>query len=248
MSEHRNPCIAYSDPRLAQTYDHINPWGPDLDFHLSVAGEGRLAVLDLGCGTGRLAVELARRGHRVTGADPSPGMLDVARRRAGGELVRLIDATAAGLRLKDRFDLAIMTGHAFQAIIHDDDIAASLANVRRHLAPGGRFSFETRNPLVREWVDWTPEKSREQVAVPGVGTVEVSYDILAAEGELVTFETRFAFPGGDRFAVPHTLRFLGQTSLAAMLAGAGFSSVDWYGDFDRSPLAATSPEIIAIAA
>jgi ubiquinone/menaquinone biosynthesis C-methylase UbiE len=150
---HRSPCAAHSDPWLAAIYEHMNPWGPDLDFRLSAAGARPLAVLDVGCGMGRLAAELARRGRRVTGADPSPGMLAVARRRDSAERVRFFDATAASLDVPERLDLINMTGHAFQAIIHDDDISASLANIRRHLAPGGRFCFEPRNPLAREWDD-----------------------------------------------------------------------------------------------
>jgi len=122
-----------------------------------------------------------------------------------------------------------------------------LANFRRHLAAGGRLAFETRNPAVREWDTWIPEETREQVEVPGLGRVEVHYDIASEEGQLVTFETHFRFAADDIVVAPHTLRFMGQAELAAFLAEAGFTDVAWYGDWDRSAIGPKSPEIIAVA-
>ena len=61
---------------MAAVYDPLNPPGPDNDFHRAVVGAMPLRVLDVGCGTGRFAVELARMGHAVTGADPAAGMLE----------------------------------------------------------------------------------------------------------------------------------------------------------------------------
>ena len=143
--------------------------------------------------TYQFATRLAARGHQVTGSDPAVGMLSIARSRTGGAAVTWVQSDAAGLRLDRTFDVAIMTGHVFQVFLTDADIAAALAAIRRHLRPGGRLMFETRNPLVREWQEWTPELTLTEVAVPGVGTVEVHYAIKSVDGELVTFETMFRF-------------------------------------------------------
>src|SRR5262245_61919406 len=104
------PCTAYTDPRLASCYDALNPPEAHYPFYLALAGTEPKTVLDIGCGTGRLAVALADAGHYVTGADPSPGMMRVARARAGAERVRWVDSDAASLGLETRFDLIIMTG------------------------------------------------------------------------------------------------------------------------------------------
>jgi len=249
------PCASYTDPRLAAVYDTLNPPAVDTAFYLALAGTAppvpRKTVLDMGCGTGRLARDLAARGHRVTGADPAAAMLAIARGRPGGEDVTWIETDAAGLALDTRFDLAIMTGHVFQVLLADGAVRAALAALRRHLAPGGRLAFETRNPAARDWESWRPAETRVALRVPGLGPVEVHYDIRAVAGELVTFETHFRFgpddPPDDVVVAPHTLRFMGRDALAAFLAEAGFAEVAWYGDWDRSPVTPASPEIIVIA-
>ena len=239
------PCTAYTDPRLAACYDSANPHDPADDFYLALAGDAPKAILDMGCGTGRLAVALARRGHRVTGADPSDGMMRVARSRPGAERVRWVDSDSASLALDDRFDLIIMTGHVFQVFLEDDDVRATLRNLRLHLAPGGRLAFETRNPLVEEWRTWTPW--RETLQVPGVGAVEMHYSVTSTDPTFVTFETHFRFAPDDVVVATTTLRFMSRDELAAFLADAGFTDTAWYGNWDRSPATSASPEIIALA-
>ena len=240
------PCASYSVPRLTAVYDPLNPKIYGLNFFRDLAGEKPKTILEMGCGTGRLACDLAARGHLVTGADPAAAMLEVARNRPGGNKVAWIEADAAGLSVDTRFDLIIMTGHAFQVLLDDREVRAALANFRRHLTAGGRLAFETRNPAVREWDTWIPEETHEQVEVPGLGTVEVHYDIASETGQLVTFETHFRFAADDIVVAPHTLRFMGQAELVAFLAEAGFTNVTWYGDWDRSALGPSSPEIIAV--
>lgn len=239
------PCTAYTDPRLAACYDSANPRDRADDFYLALAGDAPKAILDMGCGTGRLATALAERGHRVAGADPSAGMMRVARNRPGAGRVRWVDSDSASLALDDRFDLVIMTGHVFQVFLEDDDVRATLGNLRRHLAPGGCLAFESRNPLVEEWRTWTP--SRETLQVPSIGAVEMHYNVTSSDPTFVTFETHFRFAPDDIVVATTTLRFMSRGELADFLADAGFTDVAWYGDWDRSPVTPTSPEIIALA-
>ena len=90
-------------------------------------------VLDAGCGTGRVAVELARRGHDVAGADNDVSMLEVARRSAR---VRWYDADLATLDLPERFDLVVAAGNVvvFLAEGTEQEVLRRLA---AHLVPGG---------------------------------------------------------------------------------------------------------------
>jgi SAM-dependent methyltransferase len=239
-------CERYADPRLAAVYDAMNPPGAHTAFYRDLAGEVPVRVLDLGCGTGLLACELAARGHHVTGADPAAAMLAVARGRPGGGLVRWVEADAAGLPPRSRFDLVIMAGHVLQIFTDDREVQAVLAAVRRHLAPAGRVALETRNPAVREWAEWNPRGTWQHVEAAGVAA-DVWYDIRSVAGELVTYETCYRFAGEQTVTVPETIRFMGQDQVAAFLAGAGLAPVTWYGDWDWSPVGPGSPELIAVA-
>ncbi len=244
-----SPSASYADPRLAALYDALNPPGAADAFYLSLPGTPPARILDMGCGTGWLACELAARGHDVTGADPAPAMLDLARARPGGGRVRWIGTDAAGLATRTRFELIIMTGHVFQLLLGDDDVRAALRALSRHLAPGGRIAFETRNPAVREWQDWNPRDTRQRVEAAGLAA-DVHYDISAVAGELVTYETWFRFAGAGQdgtVVVPDTLRFMDRAQVAVFLAEAGLTRVTWYGDWDGSPCGPASPEIIAVA-
>ena len=253
------PSESYADPRLAALYDALNPADASTVFYLSLPAAPPARILDVGCGTGLLACEFAARGYDVTGADPAAAMLATARARPGGHQVRWVQASAAALDTgigldtgagpgtPAGFDLIIMTGHVFQLFLEDRDVRVALRTLARHLAPGGRLAFETRNPAAREWQDWNPRDTRQRVQAAGV-TADVHYDISAVAGELVTYETWFQFAGArDPVVVPDTLRFMGQAQVAAFLAEAGLTHVTWYGDWDGSPYGPASPEIVAVA-
>jgi hypothetical protein len=140
-----------------------------------------------------------------------------------------------------------MTGHAIQVLLTDDELHAFLAAARRALADGGRLAFETRNPLARAWLTWTPDDVTEIRDRDG-NTVRVWHEVESVEGEFVTFTETYA---SDAWAQPKvsrsTLRFLPAHRLDAFLAEAGFVVDERYGDWDRSLFTPGSPEIITIA-
>ncbi|TXL70402.1 class I SAM-dependent methyltransferase [Vineibacter terrae] len=134
----------FEDEASAAIYDHFNRWSASDAFYLDLARQTGGRVLDLGCGTGMLACRIAAEGCDVVGVDPADGMLRVARTRPGTENVRWVKGSGQSLELPCRFDLIYMTGHAFQTLLSDEDVLATLGNVARHLARDGRFAFETR--------------------------------------------------------------------------------------------------------
>ena len=237
----------FDDALLASVYDDLNPWGPWDNFYLGLARESGGAVLDLGCGTGKLACRIAAEGCAVVGAEPAAGMLGVARARPG-EAVTWVQSDGQSLNLTRRFDLIYMTGHAFQALLSDDDALALLAAAARHLAPEGKFAFETRNTARRAWLGWTPDATREVVRTAAQGRIEACYDAVAeADTGIVRIaqHCRFLDRGTTRIGRSR-IRFIERDHLEGLLARAGLAANAWYGDWDRGPCTREAKEIIVV--
>lgn len=236
----------YHDAELTQFYDLENEGGADFDYCLRFA-EGAGSVLDLGCGTGRLGAALAD-GRSVTGVDPARPMLDVARNRGGGDRVDWVEADARSVRLDRRFDLVVLTGHAFQVFLTSDDQQAVLRTIAHHLAPAGRFIFDTRNPAAEEWREWVPELSERFLDHAGLGRVKAWNDVAfdRATG-VATYETHYeVLAGGRRFFAASKIAFPAKENLAEMLESAGLAVDEWRGDWHGNGFGPSAPEIIPI--
>ena len=244
--------MLYDDPRLVALYDVLNPFASDTAFYLALA-ESAEHVVDLGCGTGLLACELAKRGHRVTGIDPSPQMLRVARARPEGDKVTWIEGDASALPFVGMADLLVMTGHVAQIFLDDAALLATLKAARRAIRPGGAIAFESRNPAARAWENWTRERSLSCVEAPDGRTVEVWQELHAQPDPSTTghaaFTTYYRFTSApeDTLSATSELRFRTLDALAGLLTDAGFARIDWSGDRDRAPVDETSRELIAVA-
>lgn len=224
------PDLHYDDPALAELYDITCGWSADRDFYLGLAGSPPQTILDLGCGTGLLCSRYAAFGHNVTGADPSPAMLDAARRQPQGDTIDWVLAPAQTFRSERRFDLITMTGHAFQALEDDADILAGLTRMRDHLTPGGRAVFESRNPALDWSTKWQGNDTSH--AVNGA-TVRLTTKVLGWDRDRLTFEQHYAF--SDRTLIStSTLRFATRAGIDALAEKAGLGIEAVYGNWDRS--------------
>jgi len=236
----------YHDPALVRFYDLEYDRGADFDYCRRLAHDAG-SLLDLGCGTGVLAASLGE-GRAVTGIDPAGAMLAVARQRPGGEYVDWVEADARSVRLGRCFDLVVLTGHAFQVFLSDDDQRALLHTIAAHLAPQGRFIFDSRNPLVERWHAWTPEKSWRLIEAPELGAVEVWNDVAHdAETGIVTYETHYrARSGGRHWSASSRIRFTGREALGRRLDEAGLAAKVWLGDWYGAAYNSASSEIIPL--
>lgn len=236
----------YSDPDLVQFYDIENEGGADLAYCLHFARD-KNSVLDLGCGTGQLAAALAD-GRSVTGVDPAAAMLKIARHRPNGQKIDWVEADARDVRLGQKFDLVLLTGHAFQVFLTSSDQQAVLRTIAHHLAPGGLFIFDSRNPEAKEWQSWNPRESERILEHPGLGAIKAWNDTVQdAVTGIVTYGTSYeVLASGRRLSAKSKIAFPTKDALDEMLDAAGLHVEEWLGDWSGRAYSRMSPEMIPV--
>ena len=148
-----------------------------------------------------------------------------------------------------RFELVMMTGHAFQVLLTDEGVLAALTCVGDHVEPErGRFVIETRNPAARAWEQWTAREP-EMVTVRGGPPVFVSWTVDGLdEPDLVRFHATFECVGcAQSMRSDSTLRFIDSDRLGEHLTTTGFAVEQWLGDWAGESVDDRSPEIVVVA-
>jgi len=211
---------------IAELYD---PWSAsvieDVGFYLDEARRSGGPVVELGVGTGRIAVPIAADGIPVIGVDSSRGMLDVCARRAALAGVEL-DLRVGDLReppVHERVPLVICP---FRSLLHmqtDDDRRRVLAAVQRLLRPGGRFVFDVFTPGADD-IAHTHERWLERE--PGI------FELARWDEEARTLTLTVRGPDGE---TTMALAWLSVAEWRDLLEGSGFEVEACYGWFDRKP-------------
>lgn len=237
----------FNDSRLVRVYDAMFPWSRDDDFFLSVVSDTHaVRVLDLGCGTGRLALGMAAAGHAVTGVDPARASLEAARAKPGADRVTWIEGTSQVLP-DASFDAAVMTSHVAQFFVTDEEWAATLADLGRALVSGGRLTFDTRDPRARAWERWNPADSRREIQLPDGRVVTAVTEVNSVRDGVVSFAISYRFSDGEELVSTADLRFRSEEELRSSLAEAGFAIEQIYGGWKREPVGAPDGEFLVIA-
>lgn len=216
------PDAIFEERRLAEIYDPLDPDRSDLDAYVALIDElAARSVLDIGCGTGTFACLLAARRILVTGVDPAGASLDVARTKPGADRVRWLHGQATDLPPL-QVDLVTMTANVAQVFLTDDDWVANLRAARAALRPQGHLVFETRDPAKKAWLGWTREQSLARTDIAGLGLVDTWVEVTGVSGELVCFQSTFAFEAdGAVLTSDSTLRFRRRADVESSLAAAG---------------------------
>ena len=221
------PDAIFADPRLARIYDAFDGVRGDLPAYLGIAGElGAGRVLDVGCGTGSLAILLAETGRVVVGVDPAEASLEVARSKdqAGG--VTWIHGDAATVPALDA-DLVTMTGNVAQVFLTDDDWVQALCGIRAALRPNGYLVFETRRPERGAWEDWAADTDPVILDIPDMGPIERRLEITDVSLPLVSFRYSYRFlAGGAVVTSDSTLRFRIRDEVESSLVACGYRLLD----------------------
>ncbi len=230
----------------------------DLPFYENLARRCEGPILELGVGTGRVAIPLARADFEVWGIDDSQAMLARAGGKAGPELegrLRLLPGDMRDFNLKRRFDLIFAGLGAFHHLLTPGDQAACLRCIQRHLAPGGLFVCDLRPFFHDDWEegdsvplfhDWTR-------VLPGTGETVMKFRSVSVDRvRQVKRETHVydrLSPDGTvrRVVVPIDLRFTTLYEMEGLLREAKLELDQAYGDFDLSPYDGASEYMITIA-
>ncbi len=219
--------LHFSEPRLARLYDAFDADRPDLDHYVRWTAElGGHRVLDIGCGTGVLALLLADRGVRVIGVDPAAASLDVARGKPGSDRVTWVEAEVGSLPITEDVDVAVMSGNVAQVFLDDQEWSTVLRRTAAVLGTGGHLVFETRDPARRAWEEWTPDLTRRRIEDPVEGVVESWQQVTEVDLPFVVFENRFRFADGQQVASVSRLRFRTREEIEQSLADAWLDLVE----------------------
>ena len=215
---------------IAELYD---PWSrsvtEDVDFYVAEARKARGPVVELGVGTGRIAVPVAAAGVPVIGVDSSERMLEVCRHRAeAAGVARLLDLRLGDLRDPPVGERVRLVTSPFRALLHletDAERRAALAAAFRLLVPGGRFVFDVFAPSLAD-VEETHDCWLERE--PGIWEL-AHWDL---ERRVLTLRVR-----GSEAETTMRLAWLPLENWRALLKETGFEIVACYGWFDLRPYA-----------
>lgn len=242
----------YPDPftTIARFYDlDLEGYDEDVELYRGLAAERGGAVLELACGTGRVALALAGDGREVTGVDSSAGMLHCARAKDALGRVEWIEDDMRHLDLGRRFALVLVPLGGLQHLETVDDVVAALEVLGRHLAPDGAAVIDVEaphpedleagpQPLIEHWTRaWQGGQVTKLVSVvgtPSLGLREVTwhFDEQPSEGPLRRHTAQFTL----RTYTPAELE------LAARLAGLEVAAL--HGDYDGVPYDDGAPRLL----
>lgn len=247
MSQDETTSKQFSDPLLVSAYDALNAFGDDSDFWLKEIE--RLApktIIDLGCGTGLLTCELAKRGYNMIGVEPAGKMLDIARTKLYADKVQWIEGRYEkfeGLKA----DMVLMTSHVVQFFLEDKEWQAMLEAAHKALNPGGHIIFDSRTPIFPPYQKWPTEAAPRRVQDAALGPIDWHYKLLGIEGNRVRYQLHFHFiNSGEKVTSTDELIFRSQDELTKSLEDAGFKVETVYGDWDGSLATPTSAEMIFV--
>jgi len=229
----------------AEFYDyHAHRGGDDIPFYVDLARAAGGRVLELGCGTGRVLLPLARAGVPITGVDRSPAMLVVCERQLSQETedvqqrVDLVRQDLCQFHLGASFALVFIPFGPFQSLLEVEQQLSCLRLVREHLEPGGRLVIDIQNPnlypLLTDGDDQLIGGAFDTAAGQHVqwkvqsASVDVWKQIVYEE---LVYEVRGAGGEVECLVYPDVIRFFYRCELEHLLARSGFALTGLYGDF-----------------
>lgn len=243
---------AAEDERLAALYDLDAPPGDaGIDWFRGLAQMTGGPVLELGVGTGRVAVPLAKDGHEIVGIDRSRAMLARAAQKAKQARVKptLVEADMRSFSLERTFALITIPFNTFLQLTPDERWAC-LARCREHLTPTGRLAIDVFQPdpnLISGMDGGVREDWRRPD--PETGRMITKFSSTRANVDAVTFRWWYEEEIDGvvhRLSREATLHYLYRREAELMFPAAGFDLDTLHGDYDGSEANGSSPKLLMV--
>jgi len=224
-----------------------SPMDGDVAFYLAQARRTRGPILELACGTGRIAIPLARAGFEVTGLDRAPAMLAIARGKLRAEPVpglRFVRGNMTRFSLPQRFGLVLVAFRSFQHLLTVREQRACLEHVRRHLSPKGRLIVNLFDPRLDLCLPDTAGISLMRSTIHDEATGrDVSVEVTDRRNDPLTqtFSERWRWTVRRRGRVVRRfedvlrLRWTYRHEMRHLFALTGYRVVAEYSDFSGAP-------------
>jgi SAM-dependent methyltransferase len=220
----------------------------DIPFYIEYANKQNGNILDLGCGTGRVSIELAKLGHSVTGLDLSEQMLGIYKNKIKNlpeniqEKIEIINGNMADFKMSKKYSLIIAPFRVFQALTEENDIQNCLQCIRIHLNDNGIFIINVFRPykvLDESWcygerIQWERDdkKNGTQVIKKDIGEKidtknqviypRFIYEIISRDGKI------------EKYTEQLELKYYYYDQLIKLLKDNGFKILEEYGWYDKS--------------
>jgi len=245
-------------PDFGLLYDSVPLYAArqDIGFYVEEAKSARGPLLELGSGTGRILLPIARAGATIVGLDSSTNMLERCRQKLAAESaavrgrVTLQQRDIHDFDLAARFPLIIAPFRVVQHLTTMDDQLRFLAAVARHLAPNGRFAFDVFNPYFAKLVeaDGVEREDTPAQRLSDGRTLRRAYRIARVRWvDQVSESELIYYVDGKRYVQAFEMRWYLAAELQHLLARSGFRVRAMYGDFARGPVVDGCPELVVLA-
>ena len=222
---------------IAYYYDQLHTWGKEDNFFMELLQVTKAKkIADLGCGTGRLTMELAKAGYEVTGIDPNEEAILRAQGKDNTQSVSWMIGDSQDLTTNG-YDAVIMTANVAQVFISEESWNSVLQDVFTALKTGGHFIFDARNPQAKAWEEWQKDETVDELLDVHTGDPLLYWDEYEGlDRNVFTFYEKIKNVNTD---ITHEAKvqliFRSFEEISASLKRAGFSTVKAYEDFKLQP-------------
>ena len=210
---------------------------PVVRFLAGLAGTG--AALELGIGTGRIAIPLSRRGVRVHGIDLSPDMVVQLRAKAGTDDIGVTIGDFATTRVAGTFRLAYLVRNTITNLTTQDDQVACFGNVAAHLEPGGCFVIEVYIPQLQRL---PPGETIHAFTVTPTHLGFEEYDVASQ----IAFSHHYWVVDGQLETLSAPFRYVWPSELDLMARLAGMTLRERWSDWSRAPFTSDSRTHVSV--